>query len=68
MMKAMKGVSARLLMKEFAPTLKKKLRDGHLWNPSYFVATISENREEQMIKYIQKQKVKRGDNYDRESK
>ncbi|KAK2307355.1 transposase, partial [Clostridioides difficile] len=24
----------------------------HLWNPSYFVATVSENTEEQIRKYI----------------
>jgi putative transposase len=57
-MKAMKGVSARLLMKEFGNDLKKKLWDGHLWNPSYFVATVSENTEEQIRKYIQSQKAK----------
>ena len=38
MMKALKGVSARLLMKEYGDKLKKKLCGGHLWNPSYFVA------------------------------
>ena len=41
--KAMKGVSARLLMKEFGDDLRSKLWGGHLWNPSYFVATVSEN-------------------------
>ena len=58
MMKAMKGVSARLLMKEFGNTLKKKLWGGQLWNPSYFVATVSENTEEQIRNYIQNQKTK----------
>lgn len=58
MIKALKGVSARLLMKEFGEELKKKLCGGHLWNPSYFVATVSENTEEQIIKYIQNQKIK----------
>lgn len=58
MIKAMKGVSARLLMKEFGDALKRKLWGGHLWNPSYFVATVSENTEEQIRKYIQNQKVK----------
>ena len=56
MIKALKGVSARLLMKEFGEELKKKLWRGHLWNPSYFVATVSENTEEQIRKYIQNQK------------
>lgn len=56
MIKALKGVSARLLMKEYEEELKKKLWGGHLWNPSYFVATVSENIEEQIRKYIQNQK------------
>ena len=38
--------------------LKKKLWGGHLWNPSYFVATVSENTEEQIRRYIQSQKRK----------
>lgn len=57
MMKALKGVSARLLLKQF-PELKKKLWGGHLWNPSYFVATVSEQTEAQIRAYIQSQKVK----------
>lgn len=58
MIKALKGASARLLMKEFGEELKRKLWGGHLWNPSYFVATVSENTEEQIRKYIQNQKRK----------
>ena len=58
MIKALKGVSARLLMKEFGEELKRKLWGDHLWNPSYFVATVSENTEEQIRKYIQNQKRK----------
>lgn len=54
--KALKGVSARLLMKEYGTTLKKKLWGGHLWNPSYFIATVSENTEEQIRNYIKNQK------------
>jgi len=56
MIKAFKGVSARLLMKEFGSSLKNKLWGGHLWNPSYFVATFSENTEEQIKNYIISQK------------
>lgn len=55
--KALKGVSARLLFKQH-PELKKRLWGGHLWNPSYFVATVSENTEEQIRRYIQNQKQK----------
>ena len=54
--KALKGVSARLLMLEYGIELKKKLWGGHLWNPSYFIATVSENTEEQIRSYIKTQK------------
>ena len=54
----LKGVSSRLLMKEFGEILGKRLWGGHLWNPSYFVATVSENTEEQIRKYIKNQKRK----------
>ena len=56
MIKALKGVSARLLMKEYGVILKKKLWGGHLWNPSYFILTVSENTEEQIRNYIKSQK------------
>ena len=35
-------------MKEFGDSLKNKLYGGHLWNPSYYVATVSENTEDQV--------------------
>ena len=56
--KALKGVSARLLLKEFGEGLRKKLWEGHLWNPSYFVATVTEYTQEQIRNYIQNQKKK----------
>ena len=43
-------------MKKHGEQLKKKLWGEHLWNPSYFVATVSENTEEQIRKYINNQK------------
>lgn len=55
--KAFKGVSARFLFKKH-PELKQRLWGGHLWNPSYFVATVSENTEEQIQSYIKSQKKK----------
>jgi putative transposase len=58
MLKALKGASARLLMKEFGDSLKSQLYGGHMWNPSYFVATVSENTEEQIRNYIESQKIK----------
>lgn len=59
MIKALKGVSARLLMRIYGNMLKQKLWGGHLWNPSYFIATVSENTEEQIRDYIQSQKEKK---------
>ena len=58
MLKALKGVSARLLMKQYGNELRKQLWGGHLWNPSYFIATVSENTEQQVRDYIKKQKEK----------
>ena len=58
MIKALKGVSARLLMKKYGEYINEMLWGGHLWNPSYFIATVSENTEMQIREYIQKQKEK----------
>ena len=58
LLKALKGASARALMKKYGNTLKNKLWGGHLWNPSYFIATVSENTESQIREYIQNQKEK----------
>lgn len=55
--KALKGVSGRFIFKE-CPWLKDSLWGGHLWNPSYFIATVSENTEAQVREYIQSQKEK----------
>ena len=54
-MKGMKGVSARMLFK-LHPEIKEKLYNGHLWNPSYFIATVSEQTETQIREYIRSQK------------
>lgn len=53
-MKALKGVSARKLFKEY-PELKKNLWGGHLWNPSYFVSTVSDVIETDIKDYIRRQ-------------
>ena len=58
MIKALKGVSARLLMKKYREYINEMLWGGHLWNPSYFIATVSENTEMQIREYIQNQKEK----------
>lgn len=57
-LKGMKGVSARFLFNEFGEELKTKLYGGHLWNPSYFVQTVSDNVEENVRNYIRSQKEK----------
>ena len=44
------------VQKEFEEELKRKLWSGHLWNPSYFVATVSENMEEQIKIYSKSEK------------
>ena len=54
LMKALKGVSARLLFRQF-PEIKSSLWGGHLWNPTYFIATVSPNTEEQIREYIRNQ-------------
>lgn len=52
--KMMKGISGRLLMKEF-PEISKFLWNGELWNPSYYVETIGSISEEVIKKYIENQ-------------
>ena len=58
MIKALKGVSARLLMKEFGDSLRQQLWGGHLWNPSYFIATVSDRTESQITVLYQTPKRK----------
>lgn len=55
-MKALKGTSARRLFQKY-PELKESLYGGHLWNPTYFVATVSDNTEDQIKHYIQNQQI-----------
>jgi putative transposase len=52
--KALKGASARRLFMAH-PELKKALWGGHAWNPSYFVATVSENTRAQIRQYVEEQ-------------
>ena len=54
--KALKGVSARHLFKAH-PEIKQQLWDGALWNPSYYVGTVSDTTGEQIKRYIQNQKM-----------
>ena len=50
----MKGISGRLLLKEFSG-ISKELWNGELWNPSYYVETIGSISEEAIRQYIQSQ-------------
>ena len=55
--KVLKGNTARWLFLNY-PEIKSELWGGHLWNPSYFVATVSERTEEQIKMYMSNQKSK----------
>jgi putative transposase len=55
--KILKGNTARWLFLKY-PEIKKQLWGGHLWNPSYFVATVSDRTLEQIEHYINNQKTK----------
>ncbi len=55
--KVLKGNSARWLFMA-RPELKRQLWRGHLWNPSYFVSTVSEKSLSQVKDYIDSQQIK----------
>lgn len=55
--KVLKGNVARWLFLAH-PSIKQQLYGGHLWNPSYFVATVSSRSEDQIKEYILNQKQK----------
>ena len=55
--KVYKGNTARWLFMKH-PELKQQLWGGHMWNPSYFVATVSDRSLEQVENYIKEQKSK----------
>ena len=51
-MKTLKGVSARLLNSKHKNELSKVLNDGHIWSPSYYIATTSDNIMDNIKEYI----------------
>ena len=53
--KYLKGISGNMLFKEY-PDLRKHLWKGQLWNGSYFCETIGSTSEENILKYIERQK------------
>ena len=54
-MKTLKGVSARLLNQLHRSELSKVLYGGHIWSPSYYIATNSDNVMENIKNYIKNQ-------------
>ena len=54
-MKTLKGVSARLLNSKHKNELSKVLYGGHIWSPSYYIATTSDNIMDNIKEYIIKQ-------------
>lgn len=55
--KILKGNTTRWLFLKH-PEIKNQLWGGHLWNPSYFVTTVSDRTLEQVENYINNQKLK----------
>ena len=55
--KILKGNTARWLFLNH-PEVKGQLWGGHLWNPSYFVATVSDRSLQQVTDYIHSQKTR----------
>lgn len=55
LVKVLKGTSARKLYLAH-PIIKNKLWGGHIWNPSYFVCTVSDRTRELVTNYIKSQK------------
>ena len=49
---SLKSVSARLLFREF-PELRHKLWKGHLWSPSYFLASAGSITHQDLKNYIE---------------
>lgn len=56
LVRLLKGVSSRLLRKEFALQIKDKLWKDHFWSPSYCAVTAGGAPLEVIKKYIENQK------------
>lgn len=55
---SLKGVTARLLLKEF-PEVKARLWRGHLWSPSYLVVSVGGAPLEVIKQYVETQGERR---------
>ena len=54
MIKQLKGASARTILTKH-PEIKNMLWGGHFWSPTYFIATVSDNTDNQIKDYIASQ-------------
>ena len=54
-LKTLKGVSARLLNQKHKEIISQKLWGGHIWSPSYYIATTSDNLMDNIKTYIKNQ-------------
>jgi len=55
--KMLKGISARKLFLEF-PEIKQRLWKHRLWNSSFYIETIGSVSEENVKRYIERQKTR----------
>ncbi|WP_433418497.1 IS200/IS605 family transposase [Microtetraspora malaysiensis] len=53
---SLKGVSARMLRKEFSTHVRKHLWDGHFWSGSYFAGSVGGAPLTVLKQYIEQQK------------
>lgn len=51
-----KGRSARVIFQEF-PAIKNRLWGGHLWQPSYYAATVGGAPLETLKQYVEQQRA-----------
>ena len=58
LIKILKGTTGRKILYN-NPDIKEKLYGGHLWSPSYFITTSSDNTNEQIKHYIESQGKKK---------
>lgn len=54
---SLKGVSSRMLRKEFGPQIRHHLHGGHLWSPSYFAGSVGGAPLQVVKDYITNQRV-----------
>jgi REP-associated tyrosine transposase len=52
---SLKGVSARILRREFTGTMNRAIMHGHLWSPSYFAASCGGAPLSIIRQYIEQQ-------------